>query len=118
MCCLLEGGEIFGCSSIAEGDADVAQEARAFGSFDGRLAEEAAELEIGEGEEVTKSVFEDCFAGMELRFLRDFREAVPRADAEAVVTPVDAVAHHRPQFERDGAFVFDGEVGDATTCIH
>lgn len=55
---------------------------------------------------------------MELRFLRDFREAVPRANAEAVVAAVNAVAHHRSQFEGDGALVFDSEVGDATTCIH
>lgn len=40
----LEGGEIVWGSGIAERDADVAEEAGAFGTLDGRFAEEAAEF--------------------------------------------------------------------------
>ena len=48
----LEGGEIVWGSGIAERDADVAEEAGAFGTLDGRFAEEASEFGIGEREEV------------------------------------------------------------------
>ena len=63
-------------------------------------------------------MFENGFAGVELGFLGDFSEAVPRADGEAVVAAVDAVAHQGAEFEGDGAFVLDGEVGDAAPSIH
>ena len=114
----LEGREVFAGSRIAEGDANVAEEAGAFGALDGRLAEEATEFLVGEGEEVAQGVLEDGLARMELGFLGDFGKAVPRADGEAVVAAVDAVTHEGTEFEGDGAFVLDGEVGDAAPRIH
>jgi len=44
-------------------------------------------------------------------------EAVPGADGEAVVAPVDAVAHQRAQFVRDRPGVLDRQVGDAAGGI-
>lgn len=115
---LSKGGEVVGGAGVAKGDADVAEEAGAFGALDGGFAEEAAEFEVAESEEVAQAVVENGLSGVELGFLRDFCEAVPRADGEAVVAAVDAVAHHGAEFEGDGAFVLDCEVGDAASRIH
>ena len=40
-------------------------------------------------------------------------EAVPGAGGEAVVAAIDAIADGGAQFDRDGAFEFDGEIRDA-----
>ena len=40
-------------------------------------------------------------------------EAVPRADGQAIVAAIDAVADQRAELERDRAFVLDGQVGNA-----
>ena len=114
----LEGGEVVAGSGVSEGNADVAEEAGALGALDGRFAKEAAEFFVGEGQEVAQAVVEDRLAGMQLAFLRNFREAIPWADGEAIVAAVDAVTHERAKLEGDGAFVLDGEVGDAASCIH
>ena len=45
------------------------------------------------------------------------RELVPRADGEAIVAAIDAVAHRGAKFARDRAFVLDGEIGDAAPRI-
>src|SRR3546814_9719074 len=45
------------------------------------------------------------------------RKLVPRADGEAVVAAVDAVAHGRAQRARNVPLVLDGEVGDAASGV-
>ena len=110
---LLEGGEVVHGAGVAEGHADVAEEAFAFDAFDGGFGEEGAEVLDGEGEEVAEGVVEDGFAGVEAGLAAEFGEAVPGADVEAVVAAVDAVADEGAEVEGDGALVFDGEVGDA-----
>ena len=44
-------------------------------------------------------------------------EFVPGADELTVVAAIDAVADQRPQFQRDRAVVFDGEIRDAAARI-
>lgn len=44
-------------------------------------------------------------------------ESIPRASGEAIVAAVDAVAKGGAEFFGDGAFEFDGEVGDAEAGI-
>src|SRR5436190_23389352 len=44
-------------------------------------------------------------------------ETIPRANDEAIVATVDAVADGRSEFNRDGAFEFDGQVGNAPARI-
>ena len=56
-------------------------------------------------------------ARCELRLAAGVGELVPRADREAVVAAVDAVADPAAQFARDRAFVLDGEVGDAAPGV-
>ena len=53
----------------------------------------------------------------ELGLAAGLRELVPRADREAIVAAVDAVADQRAQLARDRALVLDGEVGDAAPRI-
>ena len=55
--------------------------------------------------------------GAQLVVRRGTGEAVPRADRQAVVAAVDAIAHQRAEFVRDRAVMFDGEVGDAARRI-
>ena len=45
------------------------------------------------------------------------RELVPRADGEAVVAAIDAVAHAAAELARDRALVLDREIGDAAPRI-
>ena len=44
-------------------------------------------------------------------------EAVPRADREAIVAAIDAVADRRPEFLRDRPLMLDREIGDAAPRI-
>src|SRR3546814_12032174 len=56
-------------------------------------------------------------ARQEGRIGRALRELVPRADGEAVVAAVDAVAHGCTERARDLPLVLDGELGDAASRI-
>ena len=58
----LEGGEIVWGAGVAEGDADVAEKARAFEAFDRGLLEEIAEAVVGEGEEIAEREAGGAFA--------------------------------------------------------
>src|SRR5690349_7332370 len=44
-------------------------------------------------------------------------KTIPRAGGEAIVAAVNAIANGRAEFDRDRAFQFDGEVGNATACL-
>jgi len=114
----LQGGEVFGGAGVAEGDADVAEEAVAFDTLDGRFCEEGAEGVGVEGEEGAEGVLKDFGTGVESGFAGDLSEAIPRAGVEAVVTAVDAVAEGGAEVLGDGAFVLDGEVGNAAFGLH
>jgi len=112
----VEGWEIILTAGVAEGDADVSQEAIAFDSFDGGLREEGPELLKVESEEVAEAMVKEAGAGVEAGFAGDLGEAVPGAGVEAVVAAVDAVADGAPEFQRDTPFVLDGEIGNAALC--
>lgn len=112
----VEGWEIVLTAGVAEGDADVSQEAVAFDSFDGGLREEGSELLKVESEEVAEAMFKEAGAGVEAGFAGDLGEAVPGAGVEAVVAAVDAVADGATEFQRDAPFVLDGEIGNAALC--
>jgi len=113
----IECGQVVGGTDIAEGDADIAQEARAFAAFDGRFAEEFAELLVIEGEEIAQGVFEDALARVKAGFFGGLGEAVPRADMQAFVAAIDPVADGFAEFQRDGTLVFDGEIGNTAAGI-
>src|SRR5687767_15561317 len=52
-----------------------------------------------------------------IRFPRDLRKPVPRADDLAIVAAVHPVTDQRPQLLRDGGLVLDGQVGDAAPRV-
>ena len=55
----MESREVVGRADIAEGDADIAQEAAALGAQDRRAAEEGFELPVVEGEEFAEWLLQD-----------------------------------------------------------
>lgn len=89
----------------------------AFDAFDGRLPEERAERFVVEGEEVAELGDEECFVGMEDRFAGGLGEFVPGANFQTDITTVNAITDGAAEFYGDGAFVFDGEIGNAASSI-
>src|ERR1700690_2971886 len=53
----------------------------------------------------------------ELRFAADARELVPRADREAIVTTVNAVADQGPELRRNRPLVLDRQIRNAAPRI-
>jgi len=56
-------------------------------------------------------------ARFKVGFFTERGEFIPRANKLAVVTAVNPIPHFCSQSRIDGAFVFDGEIGDAAPCI-
>jgi hypothetical protein len=115
-----EGGEVGGGADVAEDDADVAEEAAAFDAEDGAAGKTAFELggaDFEEGVKLVKVVVIRRGRSEEAAFAGGLGEAVPRADVEAFVAAVNAVADEGAEFRGDGAFEFDGEVGDAAAGV-
>jgi hypothetical protein len=54
---------------------------------------------------------------MEGRLASHAGELVPRANSEAVVAAIDAIAHGAAEFTGDRALMLDGEVGNAAPRI-
>jgi len=54
---------------------------------------------------------------VEAGLARDRRELVPRADGQAVVAAVDAIAHRDPKLHREGAGELVVEIGQASPRI-
>ena len=53
----------------------------------------------------------------ELRLARGFGKFVPRADREAIVAAIDAIADGFAEFARDMSLMLDGEIGNAAARI-
>ena len=86
--------------------------------LDRRAGEDRAEAGIVEREQVGQRRRGQLGAGQEGPVgARGVGEAVPRADREAIVAAVDAVADRRAEFLRDRPLMLDGEVGDAAPRI-
>ena len=69
------------------------------------------------GEQVDQLHIRKPVARGEVTFGRWFGKLVPRAEELAIITAVDAVADARPQFFRNAALEFDGQVRDTTSRI-
>ena len=83
----------------------------------GGLGEQRAERRVVEPRELGERGALQLVARGELRLAAGLRELVPRADRQAIVAAVDAVADRGAQLARDRALVLDGEVGDAAPRI-
>ena len=106
-----------GVLGIADRDQHVAQKTVAADALDRAFRKQRAEAGIVEPRQFGKSRRAQHFARFELHLAAGLGEFVPRTDREAIVAAVDAVAHQRAQFARDGALVLDGEIRDAAPRI-
>ena len=59
----------------------------------------------------------ETVADGEIALTRGPRELVPGTGQLAVVAAVDAITDGAPEFRGDGAFEFDGEIGDAAARV-
>lgn len=104
-------------ADVAEGDADVAEEAAAFGAEDGCAGEFLFEGRGVEVEELEEGWLVKVGAGRGFHERACAREAVPWTGCEAIVAAVNAVADGGAELLGNGALEFDGEVGDATSGV-
>src|ERR1700722_14722422 len=102
---------------IADRDQDIADEPVAADALDRRFCKSCAKRRVIKAREFRKSRRTQIVARSEFGFAPGLREFVPWADREAIVAAIDAVADGFPKFVRDRAFVFDGEIGNATPRI-
>ena len=102
---------------IADGDQHIPHKARAADAFDRTFGEQNAESGIVEPGQFGKLRRVQCGARGKLRFTPGLREFVPRANRQAIVAAIDAVAEQRTQFARDRSLVLDSEIRDAAPRI-
>ena len=110
-------GRQFGVARVADGDQHVPEEPVAADALDRRRRESLPEGRLVERREIGKARRDAIGARLQLRLARRLRELVPRADGEAIVAAVDAVADGLAELARDRALVLDGEIGDAAARI-
>src|SRR5213593_732253 len=94
-------------ADVAEGDADVSEQAAAFGAKDRRIGKAALESSFIEGEEFDQIGLGQIISSVRLHDLAFAREAVPRANRKAVVAAVNSIANGAAKFDRNRAFEFN-----------
>ena len=104
-------------AGIADGDQHVADEAVAADALDRRAAKARPEAGVVERQRAPPAAAREIVAGGELRLRAALGELVPRADGEAVVAAIDAIADRGAELVRDRPLVLDGEIGDAAPRI-
>src|SRR3954465_1957188 len=75
------------------------------------------ELFLAPRKQLHQSSRVQSMADGEIRRLRFLRKAVPGADKLAVITAVNPIAHHWPQFLGNVTLVFNGQIGNAAPCV-
>src|SRR4029077_16437966 len=115
--CWLQGWQIFACADIAERDANVSQKPTSLDPFDWRITKKIAELRLAQAQIVPQRIGGRRFSRGEGRFARDFRKPIPWARVQTIVATKNAVADQGPKLERNRAFQFDREIGDAAPRI-
>jgi len=106
-----------GIFGIADRDQHVAQKAIAADALDRAFTEQRAEARVVEPRQFGERRRALRVTRGKLQLAAGLGEFVPWTDRETIVAAVDAVAHQRTQFARDGALVLDGEIGDAAPRI-
>ena len=102
---------------VADRDQHIAQKTVAADALDRAFREQRAEAGIVEPRQFGERRRAQRLAGLQLHLAAGLGEFVPWTDRQAIVAAIDAVAHQRAQFARDGALVLDGEIGDAAPRI-
>ena len=113
----IEGGQGGGISDIPQRDADITEQAAAFGAQHRSAGEALFETGIVEREQCDQIRRGKLRSRMRLHQRRFLRELVPRAGSKTIVTTIDAVPDGGAQFDWDAALEFDGQVGNTTTGI-
>src|SRR5688572_7208087 len=105
-------------AAIAGGDRGVADHAVTADPLDWRTGEQLPERRIVELEQVGERRRGELGPRQEGAVgAGRVGEAVPRADRQAIVAAIDAVADRLPEFLGDRALMLDGEIGDAAARI-
>src|ERR1035437_8416954 len=102
---------------IVDGDQHIAQETIAAGALDRGLGKQRTELRVVEPGELRKPGRAQSLARGELGLAALHRELVPRANRQAIVAAIDAVAYSRAEFMRDRPLMLDGEIRNAAPRI-
>ena len=104
-------------AGVADRDQHIAHEPVAADALDRRFGESRAERGIVEPRQIGERGRAQFVARGEFGFAAGLRELVPRADREAIVAAIDAVADRFAKLVRDRALVLDGEIGNAAPRI-
>src|ERR1700730_9833058 len=104
-------------AAVADRDQHVADEPVAADALDRRFCEQRAKRRIVEPYEIGQRSRAPFITRGEFCFAPGLRELIPRADGEAIVAAIDAVADRLTEFVRDRTLVFDGEIGNAAPGI-
>ena len=102
---------------ISRRDQNIAHEARGADPLHGVARKQDPKAALIKAKQRFEPRRTEFFARLELQFPRGSGEFVPRADREAIVAAIDAIADGRAEFFRDMALVLDGEVGDAAPRV-
>lgn len=113
----LEGGKVVGVSGVAEGNANVAEEASPFGAVERSVTKTLFEGGFVELGPVLEGEFVEFWFGVRFHDLAFLGKSIPRAGFKAVIAAKDSIADGGAQLERDSAFEFDGEVGNAAASV-
>jgi hypothetical protein len=114
---MIQDRQIFRRPHISQGDTNVPDESSPFDSLHRRVAEKSTELVLGENRELPQRQFMERGWQLEPGLTRLLSKAVPRADFQAIVTPVNSITYGRPEFNWNRARVLDREVGDTPTSV-
>jgi hypothetical protein len=104
-------------AAVAGDDAGVAQETGEFHALDRRAAEHGGEAFGREREQVVEGEGGDLVAGHEQDLATGLSETIPRAELEADVAAVDALADAGAEVARDDALVLDRLIRDAAPRV-
>src|SRR5258706_2412738 len=113
----MEGGQSGLIADVAQGDADVSQEAAAFRAKDRRAGEASLEGSFIEREEFNEIRLSQIVSSVSFHDLALAREAVPGANCQTIIATINSVADGAPKLDRNRAFEFDREVGDAAAGV-
>ena len=113
----LHSGQGGGVADVAQGDADVAQQSaplRPRNRRDGKFLFETGVIKGEELDQIRLSQIRPCVF---LHELARASEPVPRTNREAIVAAIDPIADGWAEFDRDRAFQFNGQIGNAEPRI-
>ena len=102
---------------VSDRDHHIAHEALAADALDRAAGEPGPERRVVEAGELGERRSVEVGARRKLRLAPGLSELVPRADGQAVIATIDAVADRGSKLARDRALMLDREIGDAAPRV-